>query len=49
MVHVRHVICLQHSWETAVKLANCNVTSGLRRPLAAEIDKAPLLTAGKRI
>jgi hypothetical protein len=40
-------MCIEHQEETVVKLLNGDVISDLRRPLAAEIDKPPLLTSHK--
>jgi hypothetical protein len=43
----RLVVCIEHKQETVVQLSNGDIISGLRRPLAAEIDKRPLLTSQK--
>jgi hypothetical protein len=40
-------MCIEHKWETVVKLWNGDVTSDLRHPLTAEIDKPPLLSSQK--
>jgi hypothetical protein len=40
-------MCIEHKKETVVKLSNGDVTSDLRRPLPAEIDKPPLFTSQK--
>jgi hypothetical protein len=45
-VHAGQVVglCIEHYGEFVVELSNVDFTFGLRRPLAAEIDKRPLLT-----
>jgi hypothetical protein len=47
MVHLTHIMCIEHKKEAVVELLNGDVASDLRHPLAAEIDKPPLLTSQK--
>jgi hypothetical protein len=47
-VHARQVMCVEHFWETVIELTTGDVTSGLRRPLEAEMDKRQLLTCQKK-
>jgi hypothetical protein len=41
MMHVKLLVCIEHKLETVVELSNGDVTSGLRRPLAVELDIPP--------
>jgi hypothetical protein len=39
---------MEHQKETVVELPNGDVTSGSERPLAAEVDKPPLMANENR-
>lgn len=47
MVLARQVMFTEHLLEIVVELLNSEVTSGFRRPLAAEIDERVILTTEK--